>query len=1061
MNPTIDDRWFRATTLRERARGLAPRLEAAAPSDAAALEKVLDWRRRARLPDEEMLRRRLAQDGLTPDSFARLLEASPAELRACLDQPRWIRKLQSTWRWQAEEATPLPDDLEDWLRREPGVIAGPIVRRYFDRLLTVLDDVTAPADVVDLDRVGHDLLWRLLARSRDVCAKTFVLELNIARLEGALTGTTPEERYRSFVQALDDPRRSWELLSLFPVLGRTLVSVADDWLAASVELIQRVVADHAAVAAALSPEQPLGRLVEIRSELGDIHDGGRSVSRLRFESGVQVIYKPRSLEVERHFCDLLGWLNDRGLSTPMHLPRVLPRQEYGWMEFVVAADCADRAQVARFYRRQGVNLALLYVLEGRDFHYENIVAMGEHPVLIDVEALFSPEERGAGEQRPEERFLARSVIKTLLLPTPLYAPDGDQEGVEIGGLSSPKARAIPGADGYVLDASYTDEMHLVRTQPVSGDGKNQPRIAGEVMDVRAFRDDLLAGFEEGYRLLLAHRAELGAPGGPILRFSGARIRIIKRDTAFYGLLIQDSVHPDALGDALTRDRLFDRTLTEGAAGGELMAFDEGIRGALERCEVPMFTTTTSGLELRCGRAVTVPGHFRTSGLDCVRRNIAELSEDDLVRQVWVIRASLAPSRPEGRHAAGGEQHVPVSRGPASRARLEAAVIRAVERLEATAFRGGDSVTWVGVLCNPHRQEFGPLRLDLSSGLAGVALFLGWAGEILGHAGATALARDTLRTVRSRLARGRAGGERVGGFGGLGGVIYALCSLSALWRDPELLGDARLIAGWIDELLPEDRFHDLFLGSAGAAVGTLALHELTGDPEVLAVARRCGEQLVTHACAAGPGVGWVLPGRIEPLTGYSHGAAGIAHALSRLQAATGDARFGALCRGALAFERASYAPDEGNWRDMGRASAEASSACNVAWCYGAPGIGLARLAMLRAADDPEMEGELRTAVATTVAHGFGYNHSLCHGDLGNLELLLSARQHRPALVPVDTLSSSIATVLDDLEERGFVSGLTDPIDNPGFTTGVAGTGYQLLRLLAPDRVPSALVLALPG
>jgi lantibiotic modifying enzyme len=29
------------------------------------------------------------------------------------------------------------------------------------------------------------------------------------------------------------------------------------------------------------------------------------------------------------------------------------------------------------------------------------------------------------------------------------------------------------------------------------------------------------------------------------------------------------------------------------------------------------------------------------------------------------------------------------------------------------------------------------------------------------------------------------------------------------------------------------------------------------------------------------------------------------------------------------------------------------------------------------------------------------------------------------------------------------------------TGVAGTGYQLLRILAPERVPSALMLAPPA
>ena len=61
----------------------------------------------------------------------------------------------------------------------------------------------------------------------------------------------------------------------------------------------------------------------------------------------------------------------------------------------------------------------------------------------------------------------------------------------------------------------------------------------------------------------------------------------------------------------------------------------------------------------------------------------------------------------------------------------------------------------------------------------------------------------------------------------------------------------------------------------------------------------------------------------------------------------------------------------------------------AWCHGAPGIGLARLQCLPHLNDAEIHAEIATALKTTFAQGFGHNHSLCHGDLGNLELLLQA------------------------------------------------------------------------
>src|SRR5436309_15958878 len=57
---------------------------------------------------------------------------------------------------------------------------------------------------------------------------------------------------------------------------------------------------------------------------------------------------------------------------------------------------------------------------------------------------------------------------------------------------------------------------------------------------------------------------------------------------------------------------------------------------------------------------------------------------------------------------------------------------------------------------------------------------------------------------------------------------------------------------------------------------------------------------------------------------------------------------------------------------------------TAWCHGASGIGLARLQSLAIAESPDIRSEIEVAIETTLRHGFGHNHSLCHGDLGNLE-----------------------------------------------------------------------------
>jgi len=132
---------------------------------------------------------------------------------------------------------------------------------------------------------------------------------------------------------------------------------------------------------------------------------------------------------------------------------------------------------------------------------------------------------------------------------------------------------------------------------------------------------------------------------------------------------------------------------------------------------------------------------------------------------------------------------------------------------------------------------------------------------------------------------------------------------------------------------------------------------------------------------------------------------------------------------------------------------------TAWCHGAPGIGLSRLRMLAGESAATARWEVTQAVESTLVSGFGDNHSLCHGDLGNLDFLLQASE---------ALSNDrwrvdghrmIGRTLDDIEHNGWKCGIGKPIETPGLMTGLAGIGYGRLRLAEPRLVPSVLSLSL--
>jgi len=52
------------------------------------------------------------------------------------------------------------------------------------------------------------------------------------------------------------------------------------------------------------------------------------------------------------------------------------------------------------------------------------------------------------------------------------------------------------------------------------------------------------------------------------------------------------------------------------------------------------------------------------------------------------------------------------------------------------------------------------------------------------------------------------------------------------------------------------------------------------------------------------------------------------------------------------------------------------------------------------------------------------------------------------------------LLDNIEEQGCVTGVPLGVETPGLMVGIAGTGYALLRLASPERIPPVLLLAPP-
>ncbi|MCU1278603.1 MAG: type 2 lantibiotic biosynthesis protein LanM, partial [bacterium] len=381
-----------------------------------------------------------------------------------------------------------------------------------------------------------------------------------------------------------------------------------------------------------------------------------------------------------------------------------------------------------------------------------------------------------------------------------------------------------------------------------------------------------------------------------------------------------------------------------------------------------------------------------------------------------------------------------------------------DRLELIAAQGDGLASWTGLTPDRHeRWRLEPVGLDLYSGLGGIAFFLGYLGDVCDERRYRALAQAALRMALRRAAEPDLHLGRHG-ISGLPGLVYAAAHLAALWEDRSILKEALRLAERVIAAIDADRdvHADVVSGLAGDIHCLATLHAATPEGLLKDGIQRAARRLVELAQPIGDGCGWIAPLEGVALAGMAHGAAGIVHALVRAATITGDRSLLSTAARAVRFERSLFDDARGVWRDV-RPGADDSTPPLVAWCHGAAGIGLSRLAMLEVARGEDIDRDLRAALAGTLAVAPGANHSLCHGDLGNLELPFRVARTLGDASLAALVQQRLAVVLASIERDGVLSGAPYGSETPALMNGLAGSGLALLRFAEPDLVPSVLTL----
>lgn len=367
--------------------------------------------------------------------------------------------------------------------------------------------------------------------------------------------------------------------------------------------------------------------------------------------------------------------------------------------------------------------------------------------------------------------------------------------------------------------------------------------------------------------------------------------------------------------------------------------------------------------------------------------------------------------------------------------------------------------------------------DLYAGTAGVALFLAQLAALSDGDG-TALAAGALASALHHAQRQLERDQRwyssapqlptaplIGLYAGIPGTVLTALRVSRLLgADPDLDSLQHLLAEAI--ALASDAGDDLLTGYAG---GILALLKIADDIDwpapdwALTAADRIGARLASNVNEHGPA--GRQPREGQAWTGLSHGTAGISLALLTLGKRLARADLVDMGRRGFAYEDALYDPVVGNWPDYRDRPFDASGgvAYATAWCNGAPGIALTRLAAQRV--DPDRAEVYQVTARAGIAaarNALQTNRlladrdaTLCHGAAGLVDTLLVGGIE----LGEEALTAAAMAYGTELSSQSVIelrSGVPGGGANPTLMLGAAGVGYQLLRLAAPADVPSVLL-----
>lgn len=899
-----------------------------------------------------------------------------------------------------------------------------------------------------------------------VVIKTCIYELHEAKANGYLTEAQSTDRFKQFIKLLKEPRTLEAIFKKYPVLHRLLKTYVGHSIKFMRQFFQALEADYVDIQQHFNLSES-SKLCHIY-KAGDRHRQASSVLILEFidkahETSVQkIVYKPRSLAIDLAYNYFISKINQK-IDFDFRTVKTLDYQTHGWCEFVTVSSCQHEKEVERFYYRLGGLLAVAHLLNGGDLHYENVLAAGDCPIIIDHECLLQPLLRLNNAAQVQR--LRRTLLDTLILPNRALVTD-TEESFDVSAFAGRGGQFHPEENLVVMKAGC-DDMRLERQRTVFSAQHNLPTLKGEIIDASAYQSHFIKGFETCYQWLLNNKTYLTAKNSPLQKFNHVETRILFKPTAEYARLLFEALHPKILCSFENfQEHLSwlyeDRKDYQGFDCSWIIASEIE---DLHQLDIPLFSHWTDEGVIRNSRSQPLDNIILHNGFAALMQQVNAFSSEDFLFQSMLIKQALFASD----RSSQKEEMLEQGRKSYINKKYDVKlfclnkVTEILDYIKLFAFIDNGIPYWSYVSPVGSAQWSVSLStFDLYNGILGVILTYAYASVFMGHARYKQRVLDfveklapILETLNNR--------SSIGAYSGLGAFLIFIAKLNQLNFISTLQATLLIekITTHFDKIFKDDYpIFDVIDGSAGYLLALLEARSLV-DPKTLAKQLHC---CVRHILKIYPSPG-VMPKHEanvryhgKTILGFAHGMMGVAYALDQYARFSTTPSVAHWINKACQLHQSSWSERQYNWPDV------MSNDFNLdqlkpqdysnSWCYGRIGQVLFYLNPVSKVSGSHTFTQVERCVIAEMKEGFSNILNMCHGDMGKLDFLLIAE--KSGLVPAGFSQTQLKTKLFlDRSVDSICTERAGRIFIPGLMTGLSGVAYQLLRIIEPAKIPSIL------